>query len=400
MADSSESAEAWTRVWLDAQKQFLDAWQQLSPSANTWTMPGKPPFSASGSSLWGQALDQWSRMASLALPQSTQDVAGRLAGLGKSYLQMGETFWKMFQQTAGAGGASDWQALMNQGLEQLRKATSVTETPSDPWCGFATLWGLPLDTWKRIGVSLSPFPGEMEKALRGSATAEARGVPRNIEQLLGLPPLGYTREWQEQLQEWTRLSLAYAGTTQEFARVLAKVAQRALELMGERLTELSCQGESLGGLRAAYDLWVDCGEAAYAETLSTPEFPALQAELVNALMRLKRHEQRMLDEVMTGMNMPTRRELDTSHKRVYELRRELRALQACVQDMDSINELREQLEELRDKVDAPQRRTTPAAGRSAKKTGATPKTPVRKKASTKTAAPARGRGAQPKSRKD
>jgi hypothetical protein len=179
-------------------------------------------------------------------------------------------------------------------------------------------------------------------------------------------------------------------------------------------TELSCQGESLGGLRAAYDLWIDCGEAAYAETLATPEFPALQAELVNALMRLKRHEQRMLEEVMTGMNMPTRQELDTSHKRVYELRRELRELQARMQGMDSINELRDQLEELRDKVDAPRRRTTPAVGRSTQQTGVTRKTPARKKASTKTAGqtPARkkastktagrasGRRAQPKSRKD
>jgi class III poly(R)-hydroxyalkanoic acid synthase PhaE subunit len=400
MVESSESAQAWTHVWLDAQKQFLDAWQQLSPSGGAWPAPGKLPFSASGSSLWGQPLDQWSRMANLAFPQATQDVAGRLAGLGKSYLQMGETFWHMLQQTQGTGSAADWQAVMSQGLEQLRKATSLSEIPSDPWCTFATLWGLPLDTWKRIGVSLSPFPGEMEKALRGSGVAGAGGIPGNMEQLLGLPALGYTREIQEQVQEWTRLSLDYTRVMQEFVRLLGKITQRALELMGERLTELSCQGESLGGLRAAYDLWIDCGEAAYAETLATPEFPALQAELVNALMRLKRHEQRMLEEVMTGMNMPTRQELDTSHKRVYELRRELRELQARMQGMDSINELRDQLEELRDKVDAPRRRTAPAAGRSTQETGVTRKTPARKKASTKTAGRASGRRAQPKSRKD
>ena len=399
MADSSQSAEAWTRVWLDAQKQFLGAWQQLSAAGGGFQTPGALPFSAGGTSLWGQALDQWSRMATLALPTETQDVAGRLAGLGRSYLQMGETFWHMLQQTQSAGVATDWQALMNQGLEQLGKASSLGETPSDPWCGFATLWGLPVDTWKRIGVSLSPFPGELEKALRGGGVGETPGIPATLEHLLGLPPLGYTRELQEQVQEWTRLSLEYVRAVQAFTRLLAKVAQRALELMGERLTELSCQGESLGGLRAAYDLWIDCGEAAYAETLATPEFPALQAELVNALMRLKYHEQRMVEEVMTGLNMPTRQELDTSHKRVYELRRELRDLQASMQNMTSLDELRDQLEELRDKIGTTPRRVVPATGRSAKKTGVTRKTPARKKAPVKAAGRASTRRAKPKSRK-
>ena len=49
--------------------------------------------------------------------------------------------------------------------------------------------------------------------------------------------------------------------------------------------------------------------------------------MVNALMRMKRHEQRMMEEVMTVLNVPTRREMDTAHKRVYELQRQLSGLQ-------------------------------------------------------------------------
>jgi hypothetical protein len=134
------------------------------------------------------------------------------------------------------------------------------------------------------------------------------------------------------------------------------------------MTEAMKTGKSLDGLRAVYDLWIDCGEEAYAEMVATPEFPQLQAELVNALMRMKRHEQLMVEEVMTALNVPTRREIDTTHKRVYELQRQLRQLRDAVEDGGTLAELRDELEAVREKQEA-----KPAARKSAR-------APVRKKA--------------------
>jgi class III poly(R)-hydroxyalkanoic acid synthase PhaE subunit len=114
--------------------------------------------------------------------------------------------------------------------------------------------------------------------------------------------------------------------------LLGKVVQRALELFGARVAEKLKAGESFDGLRSFYNLWIDCGEDAYAEQVATADFPHLQAELVNALMRMKRHEQGMIEEFMTALNMPTRQELDTTHKRVYELQRQVRQLQDTLEE--------------------------------------------------------------------
>jgi hypothetical protein len=89
-------------------------------------------------------------------------------------------------------------------------------------------------------------------------------------------------------------------------------------------------------------LWIDCGEEAYAEVVATPDFPHLQAQMVNALMRLKRHEQVMMDEVMTALNMPTRREMDTTHKRVHELKQQLRTLQDTMENITPPEVLRDE----------------------------------------------------------
>jgi class III poly(R)-hydroxyalkanoic acid synthase PhaE subunit len=134
------------------------------------------------------------------------------------------------------------------------------------------------------------------------------------------------------------------------------------------MTEKVKAGESFDGLRAIYNLWIDCGEEAYAELVATADFPQLQAEMVNALMRMKQHEQLMIEEIMTALNIPTRREMDTTHKRVYDLQR-----QVCL--------LQEALEEAAD-------------------TGAGAAAPKARKTAPKKKARATARRAQPKTRKE
>jgi class III poly(R)-hydroxyalkanoic acid synthase PhaE subunit len=280
--------------------------------------------------------------------------------------------------------------MLKNALGQSGMGFPLSGEGTDPWSGFATLWGLPMNTWQRMACSFSPFPGEMERALRGERAMEPSDVTRAVRNYLSLPPVGYTREWQEQAQEWTQLSLEYTQALQDFAQLLGKVMQRAIELFREKMTAVMKDKESFDGLRAIYDLWIDCGEEAYAEAVATPEFPRLQAELVNALMRIKRHEQLMVEEVMTALNVPTRGEMDTTHARVYEIQRQLRRLRDTLEDGGALAELRDELDDVQEKLEA----GTAAPPRKAARAPARKKaSPVKKKRSqTK-------RRAQPKTRK-
>jgi hypothetical protein len=40
-------------------------------------------------------MQQWARLMTQALPRESQDTSTRLFELGKSYLNMGETFWRL-----------------------------------------------------------------------------------------------------------------------------------------------------------------------------------------------------------------------------------------------------------------------------------------------------------------
>jgi class III poly(R)-hydroxyalkanoic acid synthase PhaE subunit len=334
MADFADTSNAWTQAWLDMQKQYLETWTKFSRQG----MPGSAmasPFAAPGGNPWADSFAQWSKLFTQGMPDSARDVSTRLFDLGKSYLDMSERYWQFLRQgKEQAQTAADWPAMMQQVFEQAGKGLDFPGGATDPWSGFATLWGLPLSNWQRMATSFSPFPGEMEKALRADHIPAPSEMTRAVRHYLSLPPIGYTREWQEQQQEWTQLLMDYTHTVQAFGTLLGKVVQRALDLFGRRMTEKVKAGESFDGLRAIYNLWIDCGEEAYADLVATADFPQLQAEMVNALMRMKRHEQLMIEEFMTALNIPTRREIDTTHKRVYELQQQVCRLQEALEEAD------------------------------------------------------------------
>jgi len=332
MAGFAESSDAWTKAWLDMQQQYMDTWMKLSRQETPWSAAASP-FAATGGNPWANSFEQWSKLFGQGMPRDAQEVSTRLFDLGKSYLGMSENFWRLLQQgKEGPPAVADWPTLFRNSMEQFGKGFDFPGGATDPWSGFANLWGLPLNNWQRIAASFSPFPGEMEKALREERAPHPSDMTRVMRHYLSLPSVGYTRERQDQLQEWTRLSIEYIHTMQDFAALLGKVVQRALELFGNRITEKLKAGDAFDGLRAIYNLWIDCGEDAYAEQVATADFPHLQAEMVNALMRMKRHEQLMVEEVMTALNMPTRQEMDTTHKRVYELQTQLRELQDALEE--------------------------------------------------------------------
>jgi hypothetical protein len=88
----------------------------------------------------------------------------------------------------------------------------------------------------------------------------------------------------------------------------------------------------------------------------------------------------MVNEVMTALNMPTRQEMDTSHKRVYELQRQLSALQDIVEDLTLPEEPPEEPRVAREPPRArPVKRKAPAGKKAAARKPAAAKRRVQPK---------------------
>jgi class III poly(R)-hydroxyalkanoic acid synthase PhaE subunit len=364
---SSPDPNDWAALWSDAQQKYWKSWTDLSQNL---AQPKEATVNP-----WAQNFETWAKLMTNAVPAESRDWASKLADLNRGYLQMGETFWKMLSANQNAASSSEnWWNAVNDSLKKMQAAfTTDLSEGKDPWAGFATFWGMPMDNWRRVYSACSAMPGDMAKALRGFG-APGESPESALQRLFATPSLGYTREWQEDTQRWQQRWLEHSQAAREYGSVLAGITAKAAESLCKKLLDLAGEGKTPETLRAFYDLWVDCGEQAYAETAVTPEFTKAQARLVNTLMALKRQEQDMVDEALSALNMPTRKELDTSHRRIHQLQRQVWRLQEQLEGA-GILELREEVAALRRDVEArssaaepPPKRATARNSKSAEKT--------------------------------
>ena len=174
------------------------------------------------------------------------------------------------------------------------------------------------------------------------ADASIYGIGENFDELnqaLSMPGIGFFRESQEKQQAGIKLAMAYQQSNHLFNQSFLRVSIESLQSFQKLLTELTQndKAETPHSLRALYDLWVDVSERCYADYAMSEEYQRLYGDMVNRLMKLKKHYSEMHDEVMASMNLPSRKEIDTMQQRLQETRRDNRALRR------ELRELREML---------------------------------------------------------
>lgn len=381
MTDSND----WSQVWLDAQKQY---WNQLFD----WSRATGQPFGMPGGTGAASGPEAWWQSFATALPADSQALYRKAMASAQQLMAMGESFWRMGQEAQSAN--DQWREGMQAWLDTFKQSIQFDPSATqDAWSSFAGVWGLQGDAWQDFMKTLGQSPVN---------TADLAGVNAGDAwaRILKTPAMGYSREFQEQLQGWTLRAGEHAKAMQAYAELLNGANRKAVDILGQRMLNPGESGEAVTTLRGLYDLWVDCGEEAYAELAVDEAFLEAQGDLTNTLMRMKQAEQGLQEHWLSALNMPTQRELDTALCRLHQTRRELRDLQDSLDDAEVIA-LRAEVDDLRARLEALEggRPAAPAAATTAPATApaAVKKAPARKKTTTKKKTPvARGTGSSEK----
>lgn len=273
-------------------RQYWSAWSDFA---------GKPP---AGETLpgWKDGLDWWTRLAG----QGRGDLD---AALERMNAQAGHWFGAMQQLAAGfAGREASASEIAKAWREMLGAGGSAPLADM-----FAKMSGRDAQGIEAWMAQAAPFLA----GLRG----EARG-------LLNLPTFGLAREHQERLQQLAQAQLDYQERNQEYLGLLARVGQDAFARFEAKLAERSEPGRQVESARALFDLWIDAAEEAWAAIALSQEYRVVYGRLVNAQMRLRSRLQREVEVACGVLGLPTRSEIDASHRKLAALEREVRALRA------------------------------------------------------------------------
>ena len=114
-------------------------------------------------------------------------------------------------------------------------------------------------------------------------------------------PPGSAGAWSEALRDWSQV---LSGIAAETAR---------------RFATRQAADPSIS-LRATFDRWIDCAEAAYQSAARSDAFVAAHARLVNEFVAERGRQHELLERGARAFGMPTRAEVDALHDTVRGLR--------------------------------------------------------------------------------
>ena len=150
---------------------------------------------------------------------------------------------------------------------------------------------------------------------------------KEIQRYLKIPKLGLVREYQERISESVDAYNRFQVTLNEFLRILSVPVSRSFVVLQEQVGELADKGELPEDGRAYYDMWIKVLEGHYMALFQTPEYTNILGKTLNSLTEYKTTRNAVIEDMIGGLPIPTRSEIDSLYQEIHRLKRRLRALE-------------------------------------------------------------------------
>lgn len=272
-------------------------WSEMAGKATQGAAASASPFNPQGGQNWfGMFQPQFTGPAG--------DLARRYFGFYDQYL-------------AATRGLSEVLTKSMVNPDPTARARAFTEGLQALQQPFTQLW-----SQSAAGFGVPGFqPAEGGADFLQSLT---KGFGNGVE----LPALGLTRERQESMQRMQKLTRDYLQQQAQLMQLWGTIIGDALKLLGERVAQKLQAGETIASGKALYDLWIESAEAVFAKAAHSPAYAKAQAGLGNTVAKLRTEQRIAIESTSKQYDLPTRDELNTVHRRLKDLKSELRRVNA------------------------------------------------------------------------
>jgi hypothetical protein len=151
---------------------------------------------------------------------------------------------------------------------------------------------------------------------------------RGLTDMLGrLPALGMAREHTQIWRDFAAAQAECRLLEQELRAALLQVQHEALDLLEQRTRERDISQRPIASYRELYNLWVECAEQVYSKVAHSEAYSMLQAKLGNASMRVRGHQQKVIEHALRQFDLPTRSEINSMHLQLRQMKQKIAALE-------------------------------------------------------------------------
>jgi class III poly(R)-hydroxyalkanoic acid synthase PhaE subunit len=360
----SDQFETFTRAWTDTQKKMWENWYDLARTA-------PPPL------FQPDLIGQWPKLAAQDFAAWTaksgptaKSVAEHLITTQKTFVHLLEFLTSAWQAMAAKiASGEEWQYILKTYAEQMRqqllqspeKTTRLTQDLGELWLLYVAEMNKLTQPWLR---SSQLAEGHLGQAIigNGSALIDLTNLywdayERSFGRLLESPSMGYTRELNEKVLKGFDIWRDFRQASFEYQVVLADTWVKAFVQVMEKLASLAEQGQPIKSLRELAMLWNDVADPVFIEAFRSEKFIHIQGRLLSTAMTFRIHQREISELFFKMTDIPTRTEVDEAHQKIYEQRKELKALKKALAEITTtpskeLDEARRNIEELRQEVKA------------------------------------------------
>ncbi len=336
--DWSEQAESMMKSWTEAQKALWESWANM-----VWGSPAAMPSPGDLVEGWQMAaersLETWKDITD-PIARSTAEQFLASQGVVLRFMEFAAHAWQNAMPRIESG--EDWSSALSESMDRLRESwlqlpanlAAISQDVNELWKLYMAQWGSFGTPWEMV---FSSAPGYLGKAATGDRQAffELSDMYRDAYQgtfgrIASSPNLGMTRELNRKLAEGFDAFVAWNLANLEYQTAVGEIWDQAFKGFSQDIATLAEKGEIIESLRDLILLWTRGAERIFTEAFRTERYTLAQGKLLNASMNYRIHQRTILEEFLKLYDLPTRTELDEAHRRIYELRKEVKALKKAL----------------------------------------------------------------------
>ena len=332
MENPSDYFNGWIKTQQQAYSALQNQMQSLYPNT---TAASDNPFTS------------WSKAVFEAFP------VGADANLAKDVfsksLNSNDAMQKLFEM---------WQPLLNALREKTLDPASFSKftDPAQTKQLFDKLFGFDPELWAQIQKQATQFAGMIEKNSQPWADAtknpsfnfadyQPDALVKQMEalyakfgdstgKLFGMPALGKDREKTEQMNRFIRELLSYASRNLDYQKMMQQTGSDAMQSVVKILAQKSAAGESFDKFDDFFALWIDTNEKAFNKLFFTEAFSQKRNAMTEAGFNTRKLYHEILESQLADLPIARRSEMDEVYKLVYDLRKQVKILNAQVQELN------------------------------------------------------------------
>ena len=146
-------------------------------------------------------------------------------------------------------------------------------------------------------------------------------------QFFRIPQLGLTRTYQEKINRALDQYNIFQSTMAEFTRLIALPIARSFVVMQETLGDMAEKGTIPDDSQKYYQLWIRILEGHYMTLFQSPEYIQTLAQTLKTLSDFSAARDAVLEDMLSSLPIPRRKEIDELERDVYELKKRVRMLE-------------------------------------------------------------------------